>query len=269
MEEGVSELQELRIYIPTYRRTEAQHTYGALPDFWKARTTFVCDGRDWKILKIMEGLHEESDVLLVPSWVKTIAQKRAFILQNTRHVKIVMMDDDLRFAARTGEGVSLRPATPEDVHEAIQALDGALDTYAHAGFSARQGNNHLEPGWKNTARMMYVLGYRPQILRHRCALGRIEHREDFDYTLQLLRQGFDNMILADVCVDQRFNAPGGCSEQRTMEASNADAKKLAELHPGLVKVVEKDYKTSVPRLEVRVSWKKALNHDEPETEAEE
>jgi hypothetical protein len=42
--------------------------------------------------------------------------------------------------------------------------------------------------------------------------------------------------------------------------SDAEAEKLAALHPGLVKVVQKDYK-GVPRKEVIVQWKKALGYD--------
>jgi hypothetical protein len=106
--------------------------------------------------------------------------------------------------------------------------------------------------------MMYCLGYRPEILRRVCELGRIEHREDMDYTLQLLRAGYPNRVNYRLAVGQKaYNAKGGASLERTMEASNADAEKLAELHPGLVRVAEKNYKQSIKRKEVVCSWKKA------------
>ncbi len=106
--------------------------------------------------------------------------------------------------------------------------------------------------------MIYALGYDLDKAVPLLELGRIEHREDMDYTLQLLRQGHENILLTDLCVDQKYNAPGGASSERTMEASNADAELLAELHPGLVRVADKKYKGSIPRKEVVVSWKKAL-----------
>ena len=252
----------MRIYIPTYRRPD-QHTWRALHPEDRARTTFVVDGRDHDVLKL-KGVHQHgSEIKVHPPEIKTIAQKRKWIIETARNCgedKIVMFDDDLRFAVRTGDGVKLRQANTVDLGEHLIRLDLELDKYAHAGWSARQGNNHMGDGWQRPAgRMCYVLAYRPAVVLATCELGRIETREDMDVTLQLLRQGFANSVSADITADQYsgYAARGGCSEQRTMESSNADAEKLAELHPGFVRVVEKKYKSSTPRKEVIVQWKKA------------
>lgn len=253
----------MRIYIPTYRRPD-QHTWRALSREARERVTFVVDERDYKTLKV-KGVETlgGSELLLHPPEITTIAKKRAWIMRHaveSGHVKIVMLDDDLRFAVRTGEGVKLRQATAVDLDYHLAELSARLDAHVHAGWSARQGNNHMSDGWQQPAsRMCYVLGYRPAVVEAVCELGRIETREDMDVTLQLLRQGFANSVSADVTADQYsgYAARGGCSEQRTMESSNADAEKLAELHPGLVRVVEKKYKSSTPRKEVIVQWKKA------------
>lgn len=257
----------MQIYIPTYRRTGDQHTLKALPTEWQSRTTLVVDELDADKIgfyaRTGKTMFQRAKLLIVPDHVTTIAKKRAFIIEQAREDKIVMFDDDLRFAARYYPGCDatspkLEKAQPEAIAAALEQLSAKLDDYVHAGFSARQGNNRLDYGWLNTRRMMYALGYRPKVVREVCDLGRIETREDFDYTLQLFSKGLDNVVYSELCVDQSYNAKGGCSEQRTMEASNADAERLAELHPGLVKVVEKDYKASVPRKEVIVQWKKAL-----------
>jgi hypothetical protein len=104
---------------------------------------------------------------------------------------------------------------------------------------------------------MYALGYDVKVVRKRCELGRIEHREDMDYTLQLLTQGYPNGVYVEVCVDQVYNSKGGASLERSVEGSNRDAEKLAKWFPKFVKVVERAYLKSVPRKEVVVSWKKA------------
>jgi hypothetical protein len=65
-------------------------------------------------------------------------------------------------------------------------------------------------------------------------------------------------IWTTTVANQHTNAPGGCSTYRTLEMSNAEAEKLAKLFPDYVSVVQKDYKASVPRLEVIVRWQKAL-----------
>ncbi len=243
----------MRIYIPTYERPNTQTTFNALPPNWQQRTTFVLNAWD---RKYMDKWILDSGAEFLITDLKTIAAKRAFIISQALERKICMMDDDLRFSVRSAG--KLVKAQKIDINRHLYELSDKLDEFVHAGFSARQGNNRLPDGWKTPHRMMYVLGYRPSVLREKCELGRIETREDFDYTLQLLRQGYPNAVQCDICVDQKYNMKGGCSSQRTVEASNADADKLAELHPGYVKVVEKEYLASVPRREVTVQWKKAL-----------
>lgn len=249
-----------RIIIPTYRRAMSQHTFLALPDYLKAFTTFVVDEQDADVLASL-GYEQRygSQVVIHDPNINSIAQKRAWIMRERVWERIIMMDDDLRFASRqTGKGTKLFPSTKEEIGEAMERIFDDLQTYAHVGISPRQGNNNVQEGEAFNTRMVYVLGYDLEIVRRVCKLGRIETREDMDYTLQLLRNGFRNKVLFNICVDQKYNAPGGCSEERTMERSNADAVRLAELHPGLVKVVEKKYKSSVPRQEVICYWKKAL-----------
>jgi hypothetical protein len=249
----------MRIIIPTYGRSQQQVTYGGLPAHWKANTDFYVNQKDGDKLVGYGIAREGSGVFVVPDTVQTIAQKRAYIMSTTKHEKILMLDDDLRFfSRREGQGTKLFQSTDKEVDEAFNSISDLLDSYPHVGISARQGNNNLEGPLEANTRMVYALGYHiPTILKN-CELGRIEHREDMDYTLQLLRKGLENRVLAHFCVDQKYNAPGGASLERTMEASNADAKRLAELHPGLVRVAEKAYKASIPRLEVVCSWKKAL-----------
>lgn len=260
----------MRIIIPTYRRVDAQHTWDALPPVWKQRTTFVVDVEDAAamvqrvsnvtVVKPNKPAKWGAQIVVHPPTVTSIAQKRAWILRNCLEDRIVMMDDDLRFAVRAGVGgTKLVPATEKAMDLYLCELFNQLILYAHAGFGARQGNNQQPAGWVENTRMMYVLGYRPAIVREFCELGRIETREDFDYTLQLLRFGYRNTVCHSICVDQKYNAPGGASLERTTERSNADAHKLAELHPGLVRVEERDYNSSIKRLEVTVAWKKAYN----------
>lgn len=252
----------MHIYIPTYRRTDRQLTLQALPLHWRKKTTLVCDMEDAKYLKPLGAT-----MLVAPKNIHTIAAKRAWILRTTPYQRIIMLDDDLRFskrvyAAKYGEGIpKLEKAGEQAVDMAMGNVEEQLRTLAHAGISPRQMNNQGSKGaliaWEYNARCIYALGFNVAKVRKHCELGRIEHREDMDYTLQLLTQGFSNAIYLDTCVDQVYNSPGGASLDRNVEYSNADAERLAKLFPGLVKVAEKAYLTSVPRKEVVVSWKKA------------
>lgn len=241
-----------------------QATLGYLPPEWQARTTLVVDEADARLEKLYRSSLGLANIHIHPEEIKTIAAKRAWIIRRFGG-KILMLDDDLRFAVRvTPDDRKLRQATHDDLRQHLAAMEAMLDDCAHAGWSPRQGNNTTDGGWHSNCRMMFSLGYDADLLnrmeeRREIELGRIGTREDMDLTLQLLRAGLPNEVCFDIACDQvtGFGAAGGCSEERTIASSDADAEKLAALHPGLVKVVEKKYEGSINRKEVVVQWKKA------------
>lgn len=266
------------IIIPTYRRADRQTTLNGLPPAWQKKTVLVCDKQDRRALMQDRTVSKTGCRLQVcPS--ETIAQKRAWIIQwYAEHApgeKIIMLDDDLRFCRRdySRKPTFIAKATHEDIDLMLRLVEKKLEKFAHVGIAARQGNNNLEAQqrknhglstpkelrWWPNYRMIYALGYNTKILMKECKLGRIEHREDMDYTMQLLRKGYPNRVLVEWTVDQLYNSRGGASVDRKIEDSNTDAEKLARLHPGLVKVVERKYKQSVPRKEVVCYWKKAYD----------
>jgi hypothetical protein len=224
----------------------------------------VCPKKEVFKLSALD-INEEVEVIAQPDPDCTIAQKRRWILEEFHRrgeEKIIMLDDDLRFATRiSGTDWHLKEIRWFGLISEFNLLEDKLGPeFPHVGFGPRQGNNTLdEVGWKIPSRMIYSLGYYLPIVIKECELGRIETREDMDLTLQLLRKGYPNAVWHTTVNDQRkFDAPGGATNERTMERSNRDAYRLGELHPGYVTIVEKDYKASVPRLEVICQWKKAL-----------
>lgn len=263
----------LQIIIPTFRRMPRQATLGYLPPEWCRRTTLVLDEHDAQLQKLYDL--RGASVLVHPPEITTIAKKRAWIIRQPQFGRVVMFDDDLRFAVRTGEGTKLRQATHADLDIYLSAMERTLDSaeqYVHAGWSPRQGNNNCEETEVINARMMFVLGYDCEVLRQlesrgSIKLGRIQTREDMDLTLQLLRLGYPNLVDFRIAADQvaGFAAKGGCSEERSLESSNRDAHLLASLHPGLVKVVQKKYKGSLQREEVVVQWKRAFEQSRTAT----
>lgn len=259
----------MKILIPTYRRTGNQATFNNLPPEWKKETVMVVDEQDAAELK-QRPEFEGIDFWIRPPHIKGIAQKRKWMFENILEEKICMMDDDLSFEVRTGikpeerkEGEQLtRAANTDDLHYWLHELSKKLDTYAHAGFSVRRHNDKLPSGWFENSRVQCVLGFRPEVVRQNCELGRIELREDFDYTLQLLKKGFPNAICSEILFSQQINAPGGVSTYRTTEYNNEEARRLEQFHPGLVKAINRKYVTQNKsdfgeRIEVICYWKKA------------
>jgi len=132
--------------------------------------------------------------------------------------------------------------------------------------SMRQGNNNVGAGSADllveyNTRIIRAVAYRTKDfmeLEHR----RINFVEDLDYTLQLLRKGKKNVCLYWWAQDQGMaNAPGGCSEVRTLEIHEAAVKQLHSLHPQFVTIVQKNNKTGGEfgqRTESRIQWKAAF-----------
>jgi hypothetical protein len=250
----------MQIIIPTRGRTEQQLTLSFLPPELRKRTTIVCPKTEAVRLS---HLYDDVEIVVQPDPTWKIARKRAWIMREwlrCGYDKILMLDDDLSFATRICESDSrLRRICCEELAAEIRRLEDKLGSaFPHVGFGPRQGNNNQQAGWKTPSRMMYSLGYYLPIVVKECELGRIETREDMDLTLQLLLKGYPNAVWHTTVNDQKFNAPGGASTERTIERSDADAHELARLHPGYVSVVEKPYRASVPRTEVVCQWQKAL-----------
>jgi hypothetical protein len=253
---------DMQIIIPTHGRSNSQLTTTWLSKNLRKRTTLVCPKREaWAL----EALGDDLRIVTQPNAEWKIAEKRKWIMNewaSRGYDKIIMLDDDLRFATRVSDtDWHLREVTKDELELEFNRIEEKLGPeFPHAGFGMRQGNNVVtEPGWKTPAKQVCTLAYYLPIVLKECELGRIETREDMDVTLQLLRKGYPNAVWENTVCDQReFGATGGCSIWRTIESTNADALQLANLHPGYVRVSERSYKAGINRLEVTISWKKAL-----------
>lgn len=266
-----------KIMIPTRGRVGDQQTLKSLSALLRRDTILVCPANERDMLiqhaasKYVDHEGGQPVVLAQPDTVTTIAAKRKWMMEWARENgidKVLMLDDDLFFyyrywkqEAKNGEGDwRLNDSYDEMTTRWItELMDRITPEVPHGGFGPRQGNNNFPDGWLvGGARMMLALAYHVPTALDNAVWDRISFREDMDVALQLLRKGFPNVITHDFCVGQKsYAAPGGCDQERTTEKSDADAYKLAELHPGFVKVVAKEY-LGHPRKEVIVQWKRAL-----------
>lgn len=179
--------------------------------------------------------------------------------------KFIMMDDDVKFIVRRGpDDWHLKEADQEDVLQMLRTVDDLLDEHGHVGIGTRQGNNNLGVGpaplLSLNTRTLRCLAYRTMDFLS-AEHGRVDVMEDFDVNLQLLERGISNAAVNYWCQDQKMtNAPGGCSTYRTHEVHEASARRLAELHPGVVALRQKVNKSGGAfgtRTEVTIQWKRA------------
>lgn len=253
-----------------------QLTYNNLPPDLKKITQIVCPEKEvfWLGQNCPDAM-----IIKQPEPLMGIAEKRKWIVESCGELtkalkdagveepedKIVMLDDDLRFAVRREDDPGLfRKANDEDIIKAFKELEEILSPeFPHAGFSARGGGISMaaqDGGWQQGKRMMYILGYHVPTVLENAEFGRIGTHEDMDICLQLLSKGFPNKVNFSFVVDQKFGSSGGCTEERTIEKNNADAYLLEKLHPQFVKATEKIYKSSQSRVEVVCQWKQALQY---------
>ena len=179
-----------------------------------------------------------------------------------------MMDDDLSFFVREPGTTKLVKADSDDMDAMVYEMEMDLlsvtespGPIAHTSISTRQGNNNLNVPREYNTRTLRVLAYRTKLF-NKMEHGRVPVMEDFDVNLQLLEAGYHNSLLSWCAQDQaQTQAAGGCSTYRTHELQEQAAVRLAELHPGVVKVRDKVNKTGGEfgtRKDVTIYWKKAL-----------
>lgn len=245
----------MQIYIPTLGRKH-QETWGNLPRSIQERVIFVAPSS--------ELTPPGTRILLQPPEISGIAATRQLIFKHAGAQPFVMLDDDLTFCTRREDApTKFRPAEPEEIERMFLGIEDSLEGYAHVGVATREGGNRDTKPFAETTRLLRILAYNGQVLQEQSIrFDRIPVMEDFDVCLQLLRRGFPNLKLNWIAHDQgASNAAGGCSTYRTMDVQSAAARKLQELHPNFVTVVQKKTKTAwggQERTDVRISWKQAL-----------
>lgn len=265
----------MHCYITTRGRPKSQKTYEALLPV--ARRAKILSLRELHVVVyedeyddyVSAGVVDPARLLVRPPDVTELSGTRQWLMEyHLEHVKdqrLVLLDDDMKFYRRRdddrGKAVN---ATAEDVTAMLRALSEKLHDYVHAGVLGREGANRMaEHDELYATRQVRVLGYRARDL---LKLGaRFNNRAsvmcDFDMTLQLLRAGYPNVLLCQWWQGHPdSDAPGGCSTYRTAELQTATAHRLAELHPGYVRVVQKTTKTAWgggTRTDVQIAWKRA------------
>jgi hypothetical protein len=250
----------MKLYIPTYKRTSKQITWGNLPESVKDWSYLVCPKEE-------EEEHKKlgRQVLATPDEIKGIAATRQWILENSDDDQVMMADDDQSFRCRTEGGYKLRTMEEEDYDSMFSSVVEHLSEYNAVGISAQAGNNRSFPKEViSPGRMYNMYAFNKEVLlSNNVRFDEMVVMEDFHVTLSLLEMGMPNAILQNWCWSSPgSNASGGCSTYRTSEVQREGAMKLASLHSPFVKVVEKESESwgnglSV-RTDVRVSWKKAL-----------
>jgi len=250
-------IMDLQVFVPSRSRWQRSLTLEALKGKWPSVALVVpaAQAGQYKALAASTGAR------LLPCPAQGIARTREWIGQQAKD-RFIMLDDDLRFYYRKSfEDPSLHQFNKHDMAGMLTFVSRLLDYYAHVAVSARGGNNQLKgfPTVTNK-RPLRVLAYRKKEFL-KAQHGRVQIMEDFDVTLQLIGMGYQNCVIVQYAQDQPMTqAPGGCSDYRTQALHETNVRRMAKLHPGIVKLREKANKTGGEfgsRLEATIYWEKA------------
>lgn len=261
----------LGIYVTSAGRADKLHVLKYLNTYVQALTTFVVPYDQYD--QYVEALkHTDCKVIAPPPDIMLMSPKRQWAIENAPERYFCMMDDDLDFFKRTDE-MKLVKATPDEVQDMFDMMEEALDTgIKFVGISPRFGNNLVTSDYKDIGRVSrcwafdietYLsLGVNVSPFPTYCI-------DDFHVILSFLEKGYANRVFYNYSQDDKgSNSEGGCSVYRDFEVQRQSALWLAQAHPGMVEVVEKETKVAWPgmkktadgknvRHDVKVSWQKA------------
>lgn len=268
---------DVRLAITTHKRATVEQQW-TLAEFMAARIRplelVVQASQEQAYCKMLNSLKaiDYVSVTVLPKEITRLYTTRQWLLDDTRErgqTRVLLFDDDIGFDTRRDTIGHYRKSEPEDVRRMIRTLAETVRHYAHAGIGSRQGSGYAsraaqverQNGLTVVGRMSRALAYNVRMCAKLDArYDRIDFVDDFQMTLDLLTKGEPNAIWYEWVQGERggFNAPGGCSTQRTMEKLQQAQNWLKKRFPDVVDFVEKQYKTTEARREVRISWQKAF-----------
>lgn len=248
------------VYIPTRGRVARQPTYDALLPSG-IEIVLVCPPEE-----VAGHMAQGRAAWACPA--QGISATRQWIMDNAFDQKVMMFDDDLRFAERTlanpGRFVN---ADLKSIRTMLDRLEAMLDQVPLAGLGNRGGANRVPmqniPVAMNK-RLFDVHCVDTRWFKSEGIKYRLPLMEDFDVNLQALLKGYPTGLLTTHTKDNigGANAGGGCSTYRTLEKQEKAARALEKLWPGFVSLREVEAKASnewAKRIDVKVMWVQAFN----------
>jgi len=239
------------IVIPTLGRCDKQVTYNQLPAKWQKITRFVVQPHEYET---MCELYGNEKVLCLPKEINTIAATREWIYYHFQDYIYWSFDDDLKFRIKepaddgrlTSSGhpaFDSRFFTEQDFDEmfawAIEQLEsGYCWGGSHTSTIIIDANQY--PIKKNTRVIANFFFNGPALKDVPLEWNRVQWGEDFDLMMQLLTQGYSNIVTVRYGIVQGSQKTGGCHIKRTIEAHNESQLILQSLWPEFISITEKE-----------------------------
>lgn len=245
----------MHLYILSRGRAHQQRTLQSLPTKLLSDVTIVVPQAEASAYRKM---WPSVRVKTQPESIRRIAEKRAWVTRthfhNGRREPMLLLDDDLHLYEWDGQ----RHVTPQRDSASWLRLwrAGMAKLFVDYAAVSLGTKAFALPGTiRQNYHMGYVFGFTYDAY-NAIVWNRVNFYEDIDYTLQLLRKGHRIGVTYEITVQQhKANAPGGCSDERSQEAMDADLETLIKLHPGIIR--RKQATATHPQANTRISWRGA------------
>lgn len=237
----------MNIYILSSGRPSRQITYNNLPKDLKYNIIFVVPEKD-----MVQYLETHGDCNFIFHRKEGIRATRQYVLDLTGDNKLVLLDDDLTFYIRQYAGNYIKNIK-EDLHRLFDLVNEELDNYAHVGL-CNKFMSQTQPRIRNVGLGYYqFLAYNKALFPKPAPRFRLEIGEEHDFHLQLRSRGLISSVLTEWAKSDVSHAPGGCEEWRTKALEITEHNRMADLWPGIVKVVPTKKFSGTT---IRIAWKK-------------
>ena len=251
------------IFIPTLGRSHNQITYDNLPEKWKKKTYLVVQEHE-------SHLYQNYNILVLPNHIRSIAPTREWISKQNINKIYGVLDDDLKFYRTRMKDEDLpkskRKMTDEDFDELEKTVCEWLNNdIAVCGLSNAVRPPNIKQEYEDNKSVNAVFFFSGEkIPVYDISWNDCVFSEDTHVMLQIIEKGFKNRISNRFRFESTpLHTSGGCSSYRTIENQNESNKLLYQLHPDVVKLVEKEVKRGgfkgLKSIGTIVQWKKAYN----------
>ena len=217
----------------------------------------------------VSGLLEYPNVDIIETEYDSIAHKRRKIGEFCREAgveKFLMWDDDVQIKVRDNpESLEIRFAEADEIREMIHHFNVLLDDYSHMSISRQFMNQTTGVGppplVKDAQRTMFLLGYRTEdylAVDHHLDDG-VTQNEDMIVNVEMLLNGMRTGVACYYVAysKNKWNADGGCSNQRTEQNHMEEAVKMHSRYPKFVKMAHQKWeKTGNQKVEMHFEWKR-------------
>ena len=257
-------MSNLGIYIPSLGRSNMVHKgpLTQVPEELLEEVNFVVSHEECEEYKTTLPDGCQVHAIDMSSGIGAVRQ---WIIENAVHPYVLFIDDDTNISYREEETGKLKKCGKEQFKDMFNFVQEFFESgYAHVGLSERATNYTVTGQYAEIGKMYNTCVYnRSVLLEQEVRFDTLSLMEDYDVTLSLLEKGFPNAIIYKYAFEQRKSGEvGGCSTYRTWEMQRKAAFKLAERHPGCVKVITKNMKEAwenvgAHRVDVNINWKKA------------